>query len=196
VDTIDRVAGDRRDLHGIRIALHGHPHRYVVGITTGKGGPRLVDLRIQSSSDVAITPDVLRAIPSRRLAHAAAKWVSTVDGLFGFLRLDPATREALYEIEDPKEFERAAVEAVAASKPRPEESTARGRLDDSHYREVAEMVRAAVASGYPIRKTVAAQYKTTIPTLDRWIRKAKDLGFLDEDELPRRNTPDNSGGNL
>ena len=133
---------------------------------------------------------MLRAIPSRRLAHAAAQWAHVRDGLFGFLRLDEATREALYETypDDPDAFDRAAAEAVAALKSQPEAATARGKYDDSHYRRVAEHVTRAAVAGFPVRKTVAQEMNTTIPTLDRWIRKAKDLGFLDDDQ-PNRDNP-------
>ncbi|WP_157127647.1 MULTISPECIES: hypothetical protein [unclassified Rhodococcus (in: high G+C Gram-positive bacteria)] len=41
----------------------------------------------------------------------------------------------------------------------------------------------------PVRKTVAAAMHTTPPTLDRWIRAAKDRGYLDENDTPRRNQP-------
>lgn len=186
VATIDRVAGERGDMYGIRVALHGHTHRYVVRVASGTNGPRLVDLQIQSDSDATITPDVLRAIPSRRLAHAAAQWAHVRDGLFGFLRLDEATREALYEKypDDPEEFDRAAAEAVAALKSRPEASTARGKLDDAHYRRVAEHVSKATAAG-KTRKDIAPELKTTVPTLDRWIREAKERGLLGTDQ-PRR----------
>lgn len=78
----------------------------------------------------------------------------------------------------------------SAATRRPEERTARGKLPDSHYQEVARLVRAAVLGGFPIRETVASQLHSIVPTLDRWIRKAKDLGYLDEDELPRRKNPE------
>ena len=183
VARIDRVAGERGDLYGIRIALHGHPHRYVVRVASGADGPRLVELQIQSDADVTIKPDVLRAIPSRRLAHAAAQWAHVRDGLFGFLRLDEATREALYEKypDDHEAFDLAAAEAVAALKAQPEASTSRGKLPESHYRDVAERVSQATAAGLT-RKDIARKLETTIPTLDRWIREAKKRGYLGTDQ--------------
>ena len=157
-------------LSGILVVLAGHAHEYVVGVVTGKGGPRLVDLRIQSATDAAITPETLRAIPSRRLAHAAAQFAVTLDGQMA----TPAM------VRDPEVMTR------------PGERTARGKLPDAHYEEVAERVRAAVVGGFPVRKTVAAEMHTSIQNLDRWIRTCKDKGLLDEDELPRRKNPETS----
>lgn len=164
VTDVRRVDGGLGDLFGILVVLAGHAHSYVVRVVTGKGGPRLVDLQIRSDTDAAITPETLRAIPSRRLAHAAAQFAATADGQMA----TPAM------VRDPE------------SQTRPGERTARGKLSDAHYEEVAERVRAAVLGGFPVRKTVSADMGTSIQTLDRWIRRAKDLGYLDEDELPRR----------
>ncbi len=170
VVSVTRVDGVVGDLFGILVVLHGHAHRYVVRVVTGKGGPRLVDLQIRSDSDAAITPEVLRAIPSRRLAHAAAQFATMMDGKMATpsMARDPEANS------------------------RPGDRTARGKLTDAHYEEVAERVRAAVLGGFPVRQTVAAQMHTSIQTLDRWIRKSKDLGFLEEDELPRRKNPEPS----
>lgn len=168
VVSVSRVDGKLGDLFGILIVLAGHAHEYVVRVVTGKGGPRLVDLQIRSDTATPITPETLRAIPSRRLAHAAAQFAATMDGQM-------ATPSMARDTE---------------TQTRPGERTARGKLPDSHYEEVAERVRAAVLGGFPVRKTVAADMNTSIQTLDRWIRKAKDLGHLDEDELPRRKNPE------
>lgn len=162
------MEGNVGDLFGILLVLAGHAHHYVVRVATGKGGPRLVDLRIISETDAPITPETLRAIPSRRLAHAAAQWASLLDGQM-------TTPDRL---QDPELTSR------------PEQRTARGKLPDSHYAEVARRARAAVVGGFPVRETVAKEMHATVPTLDRWIRKAKDLGYLDEDELPRRKNPE------
>lgn len=156
------------DLHGIEIELVGHVHRYVVRVETGRGGPRLVGLNIVAPAGVAaptITPAALRAIPARRLAYAAAQFAGRYDGAFAL----PGDTDETHH--------------------RPEAPTARNKLDDNHYREVAERVRSAVAMGAPVRKTVAAAMHTTPPTLDRWIRAAKDRGYLDENDIPRRNQP-------
>ncbi|MFW0791774.1 hypothetical protein [Gordonia sp. CPCC 205333] len=179
---LGRVAGERGDLHGIAVRLVGHEHYYVVGITTGSKGPRLVDLQIRSETDAQITPQTLRGIPSRRLAYAAARYALAADGVFA----DPVlTRPGDEDLTD-DELSEAADARRAEASARPEAATARRRYGDDHYREVAQRVRAAVRTGHPIRKTVAAQMHCEVPTVDRWIRKAKDLGFLGEDELPRR----------
>ncbi|MCZ4536348.1 hypothetical protein O4159_12895 [Gordonia terrae] len=168
VVSVTRVGGAVGDLFGILVVLYGHAHQYVVQVVTGKGGPRLVNLQIRSDTDAAITPEVLRAIPSRRLAHAAAQFATMMDNQMA----TPSMAR------DPETYSR------------PGERTARGKLTDAHYEEVAERVRAAVLGGFPVRQTVAAEMNTSIQTLDRWIRRAKDLGYLDEDELPRRKNPE------
>lgn len=179
---IDRVAGELGDLHGIRIRLVGHEHRYVVGITTGSEGPQLTDLHIEAAAGVPITPKTLRAIPSRRLAYAAARWASEADGqMFTGPFLGPEAAEMTTE-----QMDQAITEIRAEADARPGASTRRPRYDDDHYREVAQRVRAAVRSGHPVRETVAAQMHCSVPALDRWIRTTKDKGFLGEDELPRR----------
>ncbi|UGQ43395.1 hypothetical protein [Rhodococcus aetherivorans] len=157
-----RVGGDVGDLDGIEVQLHGHGHRYVVAVELTPAGPKLVDLRITGPH---IDYGVLRAIPARRLAYAAAEYAARSDGRFA-LPLDTDDTDR-----------------------RPEAPTSRGRLDDTHYRDVAERVRAAVAIGAPVRQTVAAAMHTTVPTLDRWIRTAKNLGYLGEHDIPRRKRP-------
>ncbi|MFD6677650.1 hypothetical protein ACFWDA_25235 [Rhodococcus zopfii] len=157
-----RVAGEVGDLHGIEVELHGHSHRYVVTVETSPAGPKITELTITGPS---VDYHVLRAVPARRLAYAAAEYAARHDGTFA-LPLD-----------------------TDATDRRPDEPTSRGRLDDAHYHDVAERVRAAVTIGAPVRETVAAAMHTTIPTLDRWIRTAKNLGYLGEHDIPRRKRP-------
>ncbi|WP_411815627.1 hypothetical protein [Gordonia sp. SND2] len=174
-----RVAGDVGDLHGIAIRLVGHAFTYVVAIVTGRGGPRLVDLQIRSDNNTAITPDVLRAIPSRRLAYAAARYVSEADGqIFTGPFLGP-------EADDMTDDQRAAAIAERRSEAdtRPEASTSRGRRGPEHFQRVADAVRAANRSGKSARRAVAAEFGVSLPSVDKWIRQCKDTGLLAEDEL-------------
>ncbi|MGV9748257.1 hypothetical protein ACWDTG_25625 [Rhodococcus zopfii] len=162
VVTCRRVGGDVGDLHGIEVELYGHRHRYRVTVEISPSGPRLTDLQITGPN---IDYSTLRAVPARRLAYAAAEYAARSDGRFA-LPLDTDETDR-----------------------RPDTPTSRGRLDDAHYRDVAERVRAAVAIGAPVRQTVAAAMHTTVPTLDRWIRTAKNLGYLGEHDIPRRKRP-------
>ncbi|WP_341257065.1 hypothetical protein [Gordonia malaquae] len=182
---VDRADGSPGDLAGIRVTLHGHAHQYVVAVALGKGGPRLVDLRVSSESGVSIKQDTLRAVPTRRLAVAAAQYARTHDGKLGTPALDVATQTALAHMDDQDE---AAVEyrrLASAAKRRPEERTARGQWPESHYHAVAEAVRAAVRDGVPVRRTVAAKFGVTPQAVDKWIRRCKDDGLLDADEMRR-----------
>lgn len=179
VVAIDRVAGGPGDLHGIAIRLFGHAFTYVVAIVTGHGGPRLVDLQIRSESDTPITPDVLRAIPSRRLAYAAARYASEVDGqIFGGPFLGPEAAEMTGE-----QMDQAITEIRTAADARPEATTSRGRRGPEHFRRVADLVRAANRSGKSARRTVAEEFGVSLPSVDKWIRHCKDNGLLAEDEL-------------
>ena len=152
--------GDR-----VAIRLHGHPHEYIVRVAKGPGGPKLSELTITSDTGLPVDYDTLRSVPAQRLAYAAAQWFDTSGGLFG----DPGT--------------------TAETFTRPD-LDARKRLDDNFLSEVADLVVRAVNNGHPVRKSVAAAMNTSPGTLDRWIRAAKDRGFLDEHDLPRHRRPE------
>lgn len=195
----ERVTGERGDLFGIRVTLHGHPHRYVVAVTTGKGGPKLIDLHIEAAAGQSITPESLRAIPSRRLAHAAARWALEADGkIFTGPFLGPEADDMTTE-----QMDQAITEIRAEADARPEATTARGKRGPEHFRRVADLVRTASRSGFQVRPTVAEEFNVSLPTVDKWIRKCKDDGLLAEDEMraptPRSDDPspsahlDNSG---
>lgn len=156
VADIDRVEGKRGDQHGIRVRLVGHPHEYVVAVAPGKNGPRLIDLQIQSDGNATITPKVLRAVPSRRLAHAAGNWAYRHDGVFA-IPSDNGNHER---------------------RVRPEASTSRRKHDDDHYRLVADRMSSAAVGGLT-RKDVAADLGVSLPTLDRWTAEARRRGYLE-----------------
>ncbi len=58
------------------------------------------------------------------------------------------------------------------------ERPATRRLGDDHYRAVAEAYRDAVAFGLNPRKTLAIDSDTPADTVARWIRKAREKGYL------------------
>ena len=57
------------------------------------------------------------------------------------------------------------------------------KLSSEHYRRVASWVTSARAAGLPIRRTVADNLGVSLATVDKWIRGAKDLGYLEEGHL-------------
>lgn len=186
-----RIDGTIGTLDGrIEVELHGHAHRYIVRVETGSGGPRLTELTICSPAGATITPKVLRAVPSRRLAYAAAKWAGRGDGTYAAVFHPPEDGGYVSFHHPHPDAPFVSVEYVTQDElHRPESSTARGKLDDAHLRRVADLVRAAVRSGSPVRDTVAAALGVSKPTVDRRIRTAKDRGFLGEHDIPRHNQP-------
>lgn len=168
--SIRRVSGRRGTDSGlIEMTLVGHPHRYQVRIETGCGAPCLVELHMvpdDSTSPAEIDPAAIRAVPVRRLANAAARWISRADGKF-------TTPD---EIND---------RTVTLRPDRPPSGRAGGgkdrKLDDVHYRQVAELLTTARQSGFPPREYVAEHLGAAIPTVDRWIAEAKRRNFLRRD---------------
>jgi hypothetical protein len=79
-ESIRRVKDRRGQDDGlIEITLIGHDHRYRVRIERGSGAPRLVELHLISDNNTEIDPATIRQVPVRRLAKAAARFISRVD---------------------------------------------------------------------------------------------------------------------
>jgi hypothetical protein len=76
---------------------------------------------------------------------------------------------------------------VARSR-RPKLTAPNGRPDDAYFEYLAECYRAAVAAGLPPAKTLAEESGTPPGTLARWIRKARDAGYLGDAEPGRVTT--------
>ncbi|MEV6656454.1 hypothetical protein [Nocardia fluminea] len=149
----------------VHVELRGHQATYAVRVATGPQGPRLVELTIVGSDTTPVDNDALTRIPLQRLAIAAAQWLDGAGGQF----VGPG------QASDADLFTR------------PELAKRRHqRLTDEHLQTVADTVRRAVANGRPVRTWSAAQLHTTPGTLDRWVRAAKNRGFLGEDEVPRK----------
>ncbi|OBI78925.1 hypothetical protein A5664_17125 [Mycolicibacterium fortuitum] len=166
-NSIRRVSGKPGTDGGlIELALVGHPHRYRVRIERGSGTPRLAELHIvpdDSAATVDIDPAAIRQVPVRRLTNAAARWISLGDGKLA----DPA------EIDDRTE---------ALRPDRPSDGGKRRKLDDVHYRQVAELLLTARESGFAPREYVADRLgPASVPTVDRWIAEAKRRKFLPRD---------------
>jgi hypothetical protein len=73
---------------------------------------------------------------------------------------------------------------------RPDHEPGGRTLDDVHYRQVANLITTAREWGLSPREHVAAQLRASLPTVDRWIKEAKNRGFLP------RNWSTNNGAEL
>lgn len=161
---VRRVSGTRGEDDGlIEVTLVGHPYRYQVRVEIGGGAPRLVELHLvplDPDAPTDIDPAAIRLVPVRRLAKAAAGFIARMDGAFLGVQ-DTPTRLL-----------------------RPERRPGGGKrrkLDDVHYREVADMLIAARDVGEPPREYVAQQMGASLPTVDRWLAEAKKRGYLRRD---------------
>jgi hypothetical protein len=159
---IRRLTGESGSTDGlIEIPLFGHRHRYRVRIDSSGPAPRLVELHLVSDDDAAeIDPDTIRQVPVRRLAKAAARFIALTEhgvALAG-------------DVYDPTDLRRPDIEPPN-----------RRKLDDAHYRQVARLLLWAREIGESPREYVAGQLGSPLPTVDRWIAKAKRLGFLRRD---------------
>ncbi|KKF01589.1 hypothetical protein WN67_12765 [Mycolicibacterium obuense] len=161
-DSIRRVSGRRGSDKGlIEIPLYGHVFGYQVRIERSGGTPRLAELRIIAPGGGDIDPGAVRNVPVRRLAKAAAQFISLTE--HGVVNAG--------DVFDPTDLAR----------PDLEPGKRRRTLGPEHYREVAAQLQMAREIGLPPRDHVADHYGVALPTLDRWIKQAKDRGFLPRD---------------
>ncbi|BBX83549.1 hypothetical protein [Mycolicibacterium aubagnense] len=165
--SIRRVSGTRGKDDGlIELRLVGHPHLYRVRVQMGSGAPKLVELHLLPADDDAaaeIDPATIRNVPVRRLANAAARWIACVDGSFIGVK----------ELRNP---------TLTLRPERPADGGKRRKLDDIHYRQVADLLIAARTIGEPPRKYVRDQLgPASVATVDRWIAEAKERKFLPRD---------------
>ncbi|MGV0991175.1 MAG: hypothetical protein ACOYB7_02885 [Mycobacterium sp.] len=161
-DSITRVSGEETtDAGYIEMQLVGHPHRYRVRIDTSGAAPRLVELHLLPLDGTAaeIDPATIRQVPIRRLTKAAARFI-----------LD----------EYPFAVPGLADDATSLVRPDYEPGQI---LDDAHYRMVAGLLIAARGWGLSPRDYAAEKLNISKPTVDRYIKKAKDLGYLERDWL-------------
>lgn len=63
---------------------------------------------------------------------------------------------------------------------------------DEHFMQVAQEYWQAEAGGRPPRQAISERWKVSKVTASRWLRKARELGYLDPDQAryPRRLEPD------
>ncbi|GFG68081.1 hypothetical protein MKUB_55710 [Mycobacterium kubicae] len=160
---IRRVSGRRGSDNGlIEIPLYGHAFRYQVRIDRSAGTPRLTELRMICADDGGdIDPAAVRQVPVRRLAKAAAQFISmTEHGVVNAGDLFDPTGQARPDLEPGRR---------------------RRNLGPEHYRQVAARLEYAREIGLSPREHVSDYYGVALPTLDRWIKQAKERGFLRRD---------------
>lgn len=160
---IRRVSGKRGTDNGlIEIPLYGHDFRYQVRIDRSAGTPRLVELRMVCADDGGdIDPAAVRQVPVRRLAKAAAQFVSM-------------TEHGVTDVGD-------LYDPTGSARPDIEPGKRRRNLGPEHFRQVAALLEGAREIGVPPREHVAKYFGVAKPTLDRWIAEAKRRGFLRRD---------------
>lgn len=112
------------------------------------------------SGPTEIGAAALRAVPVGRLAAAAARHIRLTER--GFITVDELEDDEILRL-------------------RPDYKPDGRNLDDAHYRYVAHLLMSARELGLSPREYVKQRMHTSIPTVDRWIKQAKVLGFLDPD---------------
>lgn len=162
-DEVHRVSGRRGSDKGlIEIALYGHDFRYQVRIDRSAGTPRVTELRmICADESDDIDPAAVRNVPVRRLAKAAAQFISMTE--HGVANAG--------DMFDP----------TGLSRPDLEPGKRRRNLGPEHYRQVAARLQMAREFGLPPREHVADYFGVALPTLDRWIKQAKERSYLPRD---------------
>lgn len=103
----------------------------------------------------------MRNVPVRRLAKAAAQFISM-------------TEHGVANVGD-------LFDPTGLARPDLEPGRRRRNLGDEHYRQVAALLGWAREIGVPPKDYVADYFGVARPTLDRWIREAKKRGFLRRD---------------
>ncbi|OPX14329.1 hypothetical protein [Gordonia sp. i37] len=156
----DVVSAHRTPEGRTEIRLHDLPFTFHVRSGTDADGPFIRELTVVADEGATVDYHALRAIPARRLAYTAVQ---------------TAARE-LCDL---------GVEAVGYT------LDASVRPDDADPRvwEVSQRALIAVSNGLPVRATVAEEMHLTKATVDRLIKKAKDAGYLDATDLPKRPQP-------
>ena len=101
----------------------------------------------------------MRQVPVRRLAKAAARFISQTE--YGVA--------VAGDFDDPTNLLR------------PGRELGRRKLDDVHYRQVANLLKAARGMGLPPREYVGKRLGGSLPTVNRWIAEAKRRKFLPRD---------------
>lgn len=166
VESVKRVTGRKRGDGILEVTLVGHPYRYRVRIDVDSQIPTLVELQlapidIDAGGNAAeINTASLRAVPVVRLAAAAARHIRLTER--GFITIQELEDDEILRL-------------------RPDYKPDGNTRDDTHYRYVKHLLLSARELGVPAREYVKQRMNTSIPTVDRWIREAKNRGILTQD---------------
>lgn len=182
-ERIRRVSGELGSDDGlIEVPLVGHRYRYQVKVDLSGPAPRLVELRMIAGDDgTDVDPTSVRDVPVRRLARAAARFIT-----FGESPVGPVV--TVEELHDRTQLTRPDVEPPGRGN---------RKLDDAHYRQVRDLLLWAREVGESPREYVAERFApVSLPTVDRWIAEAKKRGYLRRDwatatDPQRADTDDN-----
>jgi hypothetical protein len=145
----------------VAVRLHGYPYLFVVRVCAGATGPAVWHIEITADAGAEVDYNALRSIPLRRIALSAHNWLRR----FGGAIAEPGDHDLARRRPDDRD-------AIS------------GRLHELVWR-----VEQAIASGLPVRKTVAAEMQLSTATIDRLIAKAKAGGLMDDIEIPKRPGP-------
>lgn len=187
----------------VTITCHEHAHTYEIAWRTTEDGPVITDLRVTSPDGVPITTDSLKRINTDRLARTAAMH-DTADAADAARELrrniDAAsgTTEGHDWIEQFR-FTEGVVDAMArhappgATPPKSNKQGGRPRHSREFLAQVAAWAREANVQGHSVYPYVAECAAATgrparLDTVKVWVRRCKEAGLLDPDELrqPRR----------
>lgn len=188
----------------VTITCYGHEHVYEIAWHDTADGPVITDLRVISRTGQPITSDSLRRINTDRLARTAALH-DTASSTHAARRLRKAIDAATgttegHEWIDEFRFTDGVVDSMVKRAPPDAAVLARGGRP-RHSREflarVAGWAREASAQGHSIYPYVAQRAREVDGritddhhvTVKGWIRRCKDAGLLDRDELRRPRTP-------
>ena len=154
-----------------QVTLAGHPFTYGLRAVMCDEGPRVMELHIDSPDhDVPLTPDDLRKLARYldRLAYAAAGPVDV-------------TTAAFHQPE----------------KPPPKRPGAHGHGRE-FYAKVAETAKAfhreRHVTGLSVRQRIAKHYTVTEHTADKYLARARKMGFLKAGELGGKPRKSSVGG--
>lgn len=139
----------------VRVTLAGHVHTYVVRVGNGHAGPYARELRI------------INGDPAEPIGYEALRNVPVT-------RIVRAATQYLDEI----------VPTDKTGPVNPPRGTPRA-LTDQFLAQVAREIKRAIGLGHPVRPTVAKRFDVPVRTLDRWIRKVKERGLLEQWEIPQ-----------
>lgn len=190
----------------VTITCHEHAHRYEIAWRDTADGPVITDLRVTSDDDVPITKRTLARIVPDRLARTAAMH-DTADaaGVARALRqtIDAATgtSEGHDWIEEFRITD-GVVDAMVRHAPpgatppkRRARRSGRPPLSPEFLAQVAEWARGARWQGHSVYPYVAERAATALgravsdETVKVWVRRCKQAGLLDSDELRQPRKP-------